>query len=305
MLYGLNQHLTYSGVNEIRKEAADRERALLSDAKWLMKRVELDIPEQPIDRCVSLGAERRCFTRYIRRLPAYWADIITPNSYKGSFNSLKLAGTRVQIRSNKLSSTCKASDKDVWRASLPIIANRNWRSELFRTYKAIRRHLIRSYLSHHRRCIVKVRRDIGWNKLTTWQGTGCPAANTLLLWRMFWEGASQPHMLFRPLGSHRAWFENPCIRWYPPDVTLPYWVLRRIFTLECVGIFHECLLVVEALYRRNAYPLQLHYVKGRRIPHWLVEESLGDQFTIHWWASRPLSSFFGQSSSYFKSCKAK
>jgi hypothetical protein len=80
-------------------------------------------------------------------------------------------------------------------------------------------------------------------------------------------------------------------------------LLLRIFALECIGIFHECLLVVEALYRRDAYPLQLHYVQGRRIPHWLIEESTEGELTVHWWTSRPLSSFFGQNSSYFKSCK--
>ena len=304
MLYGLSQHLTHSSVEEIRKEAADRERALLSDAKWLMKRTELNTPEQTVAQFVPLGAKWRCFTRYIRRLPAYWADVM-PSSCKASFNISKLPCVHIRIRSSKWSSKCETSNRDECVSNLPVLADRTWKLELFRTYKAIRRYLIRSYLSHHRWCIIKVRKDVGWNRLTTWQGTTCPAANALLLWRMFWEGASQPHLLFRPLGSHRERFDNPRVRWDPPIVNLPDRILLRIFTLECLGIFQECLLVVEALYRRGAYPLQLHYMKGRRIPHWVVEQSMGGEFTIHWWASRPLSSFFGQSSLYFKSCEVK
>jgi len=295
MLHGLNQHLTHSSVEEIRKEAADRERALLSDAKWLMKRVELNLPEQSITRWVPLGAGRKYFTRYIRRLPAFWADVSVHNSCQRSFNILKLRSTHVRIHSHMYSYISEVDNRDESIANSDITADRAWQLGLFRTYKAIRRYLLRRYLSHHRWCIAQVHKDVGWNRLTIWQGTACLATNALILWRMFWEGAKDPLVLFRTLGAHHSWADNPRIYWDPPAVTLPTWVLQRIFTLECVGIFHECLLITEALYRRDAYPLQLQYVKGRRIPHWLVEEKASGEFTIHWWASRALLSSFGHS----------
>jgi hypothetical protein len=162
--------------------------------------------------------------------------------------------------------------------------------------------LIRDYLLQHRRCIVRVSKQLEWK---FWQGKICPAANALLLWRMFLEGVREPYMLFQPYRRYRGGVYHSRIIWTPPSDTLPGWVLRRIFALECVGLFHECLLLAETLYRSNAYPFQLRYVKGRRRLHWLIEKGESDKLTIHWWVSRSLSSFFSQSSSHFKSCYAK
>ncbi len=304
MLYGLSEHLTYRSVEEIRKEAAAREKALLTEAKLLMQRVELHAPEQPITQYVPPGARRRYFTRYIRRLPAYWADVFMTNSHKGSFNILKFTGKHIQIQSRKCARTSKTSSGHESIASLPVITRNALKLELFKIYKAIRRHLTRNYLLHHRRCITNVSREYLEDRII-WQATICPVVNALLLWRMFWEGVDDPQRLFWPKKPHPDWSTNPRVYWYPPARDLPACVLRRIFALECIGIFHECLLLAEALYRRNVYSLQLSYVEGRLIPHWLIEESPGDKFTIHWWVPRALSSFFGQSSSYFKSCKAK
>ena len=124
---------------------------------------------------------------------------------------------------------------------------------------------------------------------------------------MFWEGVNEPQKLFRPLGPHRSWLNDPQPRiyWDQPSDILPDWVLRRIFSLECVGTFQECLLLAESLYRRNAYSFQTGYVKGRRKPYWLIEENESGMVTIHWWVSRSLPSFFSHNSAYYKSRKAK
>lgn len=308
MMHGLNQHLTYGIVDELQKEAAERGEALLSIANLLMKRVDLNTPEQQIAQWMPGEVGRRCFTRHLRRLPAYWNEVFETNSHKASFNFSKVVDTHIQVshrESSRTSETCSRFDLE---ASLSAEAAEAWDLELYRIYKAIGRRLIRSYLLHHRRCIVRVGRYISWNsRVLTWQGAICPAANALLLWRMRWEGIDHPNTLFRSLMSRWARFDypHPRINWVPPSVVLPDWALRRIFALECVGLFHECLLLAEALYRRNAYSFQLRYVKGRRIPHWLIEEGESGELIIHWWVSRSLSSLFSHSSSHFKSRGAK
>lgn len=305
MVHGLSKHLTYGNMGELRKEAAEREKGLLSAAKWLMKRVELATPEQPITQWVPPGARQKYIMRYVRRLPAYWAEVFGATSRKGSFNVSKVADTHIQVSHHETSRTNEIGSRFDLKASLPTKAAEAWDLEIYRIYKSLGRHFVQSYLGQHRRCIVRVGRHISWSSYTlTWQGVTCPTANALLLWRMCWEGVDHPYMLFR---RHQRTLDypRPPIYWDPPSVALPDWALRRIFVLECVGLFHECLLVAEALYRRNAYSFYTGYVKGRRKPHWLIEESETGELTIHWWVSRSLASLFGQNTSHFKSCEAK
>lgn len=296
MVHGLSKHLTYGNMGELRKEAAEREKGLLSAAKWLMRRVELDTPEQPITQWVPPGARQKYVMRHVRKLPAYWTRVFGASSRKGSFNVLKVADIHIQVSHHEPSCTGETGSRFDLKASLPTEAAKAWELELHRIYKAIGRHFVRSYLARHRRCIVRVGRHISWSSYTlTRQGVTCPSANALLLWRMCWEGVDHPDMLFR---RHLRTIYNPrpAIYWDPPSVALPDWALRRIFALECVGLFHECLLLAEGLCRRNAYSFFTGYVKGRRKPHWLIEESEGGKFTIHWWATRSLSSLFNQRS---------
>jgi hypothetical protein len=305
MMYGLKQHLTHSNLEALRKEAAKREKALLSAAQWLMKRVEIGTPEQPITQYVPHGAGRRYFMRHVRRLPAYWVEVFGTSSRKDPFNVSNFAGTHLQVSHHETSRTSEPCTGLNSKDSLSVKSAEAWDLELFRIYKAIGRHFVQSYLLQHRRCIVRGGQHIRWGKdALTWQGTVCPALNALLLWRMCWEGVDHPHMLLKP-GRGKKDYPRPHIYWDPPHVALSDWVLRRLFALECVGLFHECLLLAEDLYRRNAYSFYSGYVKGRRKPHWLIEESEGGKFTVHWWVSRSLSSLFSQSSSHFKSCDAK
>jgi hypothetical protein len=112
----------------------------------------------------------------------------------------------------------------------------------------------------------------------------------VLLWCCFYVNINSPEKLFM---QPNKWWTPPRFRWNSPSDTLPENVIRRIFALESVGIFKECLLLAEAHYRRNTFPLYVVDIKGRRKPHWLVEESEGGWFTIHWWVSKTLSLFFG------------
>jgi hypothetical protein len=302
MTHGLGLHLTYGSAGEIQKEASLRENALLPIAEMLMKRVDITVAEQPINREFSPRARRRHVLHPTRRLLGYWVEVFGTGFRKGLLNVPKATGIHIQVsyhktfRVSKTFSKLNSNDSSPWKmAEAPDL-------ELYRIYKAIGRHLIRGYLLQHRQCIVRVSKHLEWN---SWQGRICPAANALLLWRMFLEGVREPYRLFQPHRRYRDGVYYSRIIWTPPDDTLPGWVLRRIFALECVGLFHECLLLAETLYRSNAYPFQLRYVKGRRRLHWLVEKGESGEPTIHWWVSRSLSSFFSQSSSHFKSCDAQ
>jgi hypothetical protein len=305
MIYGLSQHLTYGNVDKLLKEAAKREKAFLSVVRWLTKRVELNTPEQPITHWMPQRASRAYLMRRFKKLPDYWAEVFGATSPKRSFNVSKVPDTHIQVshyEASRTNETCRRFDL---KASLPTKAANTWDLELYRIYKSIGRHFVKNYLIQHRRCIVRGGRHILWlNYDLTKQGIICPAVNALLLWRMCWEGVDHPSRLCRP--QHRTlYYPRPRIYWDPPSVALPDWALRRIFALECVGLFHECLLLAEALYRRNAYSFYTGYVKGRRKPHWLIEESEGGKFTIHWWASNSLSSLFNHNSSHLKFRQAK
>lgn len=229
--------------------------------------------------------------RYIKKLPGYWADVFIPGSFEGSFNISKHRDTHIQIRSREFSFK---SDMYYRHGPMDFTDNekqRVWNDELYKIYKSIRRHLIRNYLSRHRRCFNKVRTYTWWNEhYVKCEGNICPAVNAVLLWWMFYVKACSPEGLF---SQPNKWWRPPRFRWDSPSDTLPENVIRRIFTLESIGIFQECLLLAEARYRQNTFSFYVVDIKGRRKPHWLVEESEGGWFTIHWWVSETLSSFFG------------
>lgn len=310
MLGGLNRHLTHSNRDDIRREAADRERALMIIAECLMKRVKLVTSEQSLSGWLPRKKETRYFTRHMKKLPAFWADVFMSKSAKGSFSILDTLGKHTQVWHQE--DTCIVKTKIRHSPRVEFIIRRDTPEEvqdleLYRIYKSIRRHFIRGYLAPHRLCIAKLGRFIEWDiSSIRCEGAICPAVNAVLLWGMFMEGVDEPHLLFRPPGKPRGWIEGrlhlDCDLPYP---NLPDWVRRRIFAIDCVGSFHECILIAEALYRRSLHTFRLGHVMGRRRRYWLVEKSKSGKFTVHWWTSRPLSLLFGQNSSYFKSSKAK
>jgi hypothetical protein len=301
MQYGLSQHLIHARLKNIRKESIKRERSLFSVARWLIKRVELNTPEQPIAQWMPQRASQKYFMRHLRRLPAYWVNVFGDSSCKAPPSISKVSDTHIQINHRIRKSFSRFDSK----ASLPRKALETWDIELYRIYKAIGRYLVRNYLRQHRRCIVRGGKHVRWGKhVLTWQGIICPAINALLLWKMYWEGLDHPSLLFR---AHKGPYDypRPRIYWDPPSENLPDWALRRIFTLECIGLFHECLLLSELFYRRNTYSLHSGFIRGRRKPHWLIQKNEDGVFTIHWWVLRSLSSLFSHSSSHFKSREAK
>lgn len=306
MRYGLSQHLMYGSLKKIRKESVKRERAFFSVANWLIKRVELNMPEQSVVQWVPQRASQKYFTRHIRRLPAYWYKVFGDNPCQNLPTIPKVVGTHIKINHREPYRIGKAFSRFDSKVNSSMKATDAWDIELYGIYKAIGRHLVHRYLRPHRQCIARGNR-VRWRKHDLIrQGFVCSAVNAFLLWRMCWEGLDHhhPNILFRP-HKRTSKYPRPRIYWDPPYEDLPDWALRRIFTLECVGLFHECLLLSEILYRGNSYSFHSGLVKGRRKPHWLIEDSGHGVFTIHWWISRSLSSLFSHISLCFKSCAAK
>jgi len=305
MLNGLTQHLKHGKTESLCEEASERTEALLSTAEWVMKRVDRAAPEQPINMWVPQRASQQCFTRHVRKLPTYWIEVFGSDSNKKFLRNSKLRDIHIHVRHKERPSGSEKHHTHSAKVSSSLTDNDLWDLDLYRTYKSIKRHLLSSYFRRHRRCIVEVGKHIYWDTRTlTWAGAICPAANALLLWSMFLEGVDQPSILFRP---HRAKFNypRPRINWDPPSSALSAWVLKRIFALDCIGVFQECLLLTERLYRHNTYSFQLGYIRGRRRPHWLIEKREGDELILHWWVSRSLSSLFSRPSASFRYCKAK
>jgi hypothetical protein len=306
--YGLSQHLTYGNVVELQKEAAKREKALLPVAVLLMKRVAINAAERLIIHDVSPIAGRTRIPHDLRRLIGYWVEVFGAVTRKAQFKVSKHTGIHLQVSNRETSPASKTFSKHGSNTTLSRWnATDAWDLELYRIYKAIRRHLTRVYLSHHRRCIIRTGRYLTRVGLKlTLPGRICPAANALLLWRIFMEGINDPYALFQPFRSYLGGlFHYLRINWSEPSYTLPNWALRRIFAMECVGFFHEGLLLAEALYRRNAHSFQRKYIMGRRRPHWLVETGKSGELTIHWWVSRSLASLLNQSTFHFNSCDTK
>lgn len=128
--------------------------------------------------------------------------------------------------------------------------------------------------------------------MTTMKGVVCAHANALLIWRMRCEGLIKPDMLFQPYRSNRnALIQH--VDWSPPDVNLPKHVLRRIFALDCLGLFYEAVLVTEFLRRRRLYSLRRDQLKGRRTPYWIVKTD-DSNHVIHWWFPKSLTAALRQ-----------
>lgn len=165
--------------------------------------------------------------------------------------------------------------------------------ELYRIYKSIRRRLDKTYLKSHRRCAVNLVRYVWWDSfMTTMKGVVCTSANAMILWRMRCEGLCQPGMLLRPYRSNRYALTQH-VDWSPPDVNLPKHVLRRIFALDCLGLFYEATLVSDFLGWRRYYSLRRDQLKGRRIPYWIVKID-GSNYVIHWWFPKALTAVLRQ-----------
>jgi hypothetical protein len=304
-VHGLKQHLAYSNADELQKEAADREMALQPVAKLLMKRIGLNVEEQTISERILPWAKRRCVPYYLRRLFCYWAETFVDSSCKGDFKIPKNKSIHLQLRHRKTFHASVTVNRLDSKASLRRAAEA-WDLELYRIYKAIGRHLIRSYLFDHHRCIARVDEDLEWSGATlTWQRRICPTAIAISIWRISLE-VSAPEKLFQPSRRYRGVVYYPRVNWTSPSDDFSDWVLRRLFVLECIGLFHECFLLAEAVYRRNSCALDFRrYLKGRRRPHWLIEKRERDELILHWWVPRSLSSLFNRHSSSFRSCKAK
>lgn len=117
-------------------------------------------------------------------------------------------------------------------------------------YSAIRRHLWKHVLRHHRRCVITAARHLWWRMDEESTSSFCPVAEAYLRWRMLWEGCGTPHYLFgapqRGLYGLIGWIAarpSPCPAHWSSSTQL--WVINHIFANACMESFRE--RVVDAM----------------------------------------------------------
>jgi hypothetical protein len=158
------------------------------------------------------------------------------------------------------------------------------KNDLYFIYKAIRRHLGRTMMKPHRKCVENYGRSSYWDKNTlTCKGRICEVANAFLLWRMYFEEVNHPIYLFQKFRpSRKRYGNNSPIRWEQPKSNLPIVIAKKIFSLECYWVFLECLQLSKGFQRDDVYSFNYQSVKGYNVPHWIAENS-DEIFKIHWW----------------------
>jgi hypothetical protein len=111
MTHGLSQHLTYGKVGELQKEADNREKALLPIAELLIKRVKINVAEQPIDQEVSPRTGRRHVSHSMKRLLGYWVEVFGAGFRKGPLYVSEATGIHNQVSYHKTSRASKTFSK--------------------------------------------------------------------------------------------------------------------------------------------------------------------------------------------------
>ncbi len=142
---------------------------------------------------------------------------------------------------------------------------------LFTIYKSIYRHVLKTQLRPHRNCINFLTTKM-WSDHSTVTARGriCIWAHAFVLWRMCFEQVRTPHHLgFRFRGST----QRATVYWTPPSDCIPRNSLHRIFSLECLAVFDECLLLAERFHRRNCFSFNTAWVQRKRLPYWVIQQS--------------------------------
>lgn len=260
---------------ELAKQTSEG-RELEEVAEIMLKRMSLDMVSAHVLEQAGLRRPGKWQARRLKKLTDYWRDIFSvrvpasnvPQSYSARYVRVHSAPSE---RLRKDSTGYGDFSRDVAKEMIAI-------------YKSIARNLVNRELRSHRTCIAEVGQHVAWvDDRRSKKGKLCIAANAFLLWRMVWEGVSHPAMLFG--ARKRASFPQRYLKWRSPDRSraIPKSAIRRIFALECLGVFHECLLLAKFFSRRRSYSFCRQLIEGTRKPYWTIELSQEDDAIVHWW----------------------
>jgi hypothetical protein len=143
---------------------------------------------------------------------------------------------------------------------------------------------MRTHLRAHRACIDCLMRR-GWRDgmLGINRGRICVSGHAFVLWRISWETARTPHQL---ISRRRGYALDAAAYWSPRSSDLPTLALYRIFALECLAVFQECMLLAERFHRKHMLSFNTSFVKRRRLPYWVVRIRDDGSTVTHWWLRR-------------------
>lgn len=254
--------------------------ALAYLSNWLVRRTHRTTIDPPPKLWLGAESSAKWNQRRLQHLPRYWADVLNcelPDSLITRSKPVIHVVRKLCNRPNRLQRMNQTREN-----ALRDSGNQEWTLELFSIYKSVRRYLMRTRLFLHIKCIARVCRH-GW--LDQWMADGkiCPAANALVLWRMYLEGVPKPNSLITSYRGYNSRHGFPVrIQWQPPINSLPQKILHHLFVWECLAIFEECWLLALAHKRKKRHSFFTGNLKRRRMPYWMYEQQNGKD-VLHIW----------------------
>ncbi|HBB89502.1 MAG TPA: hypothetical protein DC047_18005 [Blastocatellia bacterium] len=228
-------------------------------AKLLAERSRLKTLDQPIERWLGPQCATNRRRQKLPQLIRYWEDLASTQAHDAR-EGKHFAITSNSIREDSGSDSYQGEDRT-----------------LYLIYKSIYRYVMRTHLRTHRVCTERLMRRM-WSDRSLFinRGKTCVAASAFLLWRLSWERVQTPHQLST---KHL----RASVYWLPPSDDIPKLALYRIFALECLGVFEECLLLAERFHRKHIFSFNPGWVKQKRLPYWVVQANENGSTVIHWW----------------------
>lgn len=244
-------------------------------AQLLDRRCQMKTVDQPVERWLgpqpqSAGSRPKLFD-----LIGYWQDLLAP------------VGPAQRTRRDGLVAPESKSAQHITIASHPASQSLDFRSSfilersLLAVYKSIYRRMTNTHLRPHRSCInCLMQRMWSDRALALNRGRICPQAHAFVLWRMFFERVQSPNQL---TSKYRGRHLLAMVYWDLPCFDLPRRVKYRLFALECLAVFEECLLLTQRFHSKDSFSFNTGRVRQERLPYWSVQTGDGRSMTINWW----------------------
>ncbi len=259
----------------------ERDQILELIGNWLINRVK----RETLGRTLNINnsgssvffLERK--NKTISNLIRYWIDAFNPSDRVNQALKHQISDSRnsyVKIPFRVINENKSRTD----------LFGKEWDQDLYGIYKSIGRHLKKTCLAEHVKCIENFGRNLWWDKYAlSRDGKICEFANAFLLWRMYFEGLDHPSLLFKKFKGYG--FGRLHIEWQPPNLGFSESILKRIFAIECSWAFFECILIANRFHRRDSYSFNWVYLNKSFTPYWIVEPILKEKrvsyYNFHYW----------------------
>jgi hypothetical protein len=227
------------------------------------------------ERSDWLGSLLKPRNRRMLLLPSYWSESL------GCDFDVTLARRPIRDFRGTVGTTFP---RYLLKAELAQYAQTEYEfnKDLAAIYKSISRSILKKFLRSHYVCVRALNKHVCSAVSSQFgKGTICVSANAYLLWRMRCEGLVDPTMVFK--AGSKPKFESI----YQLYDRIPQWFTRRIFALNWLGLFYECVLLAKYLNRTGLYSFCPSLIQGSRQPYWIRESPRDGTQRIQWWIRTP------------------